>query len=91
MEPRGCHSFPLFMVSGFEKTTGHLKARQCDLNDCVEGYEGDSQTDVAHIRYFCFVSVTVQTRIETEKRDLLERENSGGPGVLSDSSELQFV
>lgn len=55
------------MFSGFEKTTGHLKARQRDVNDCVEGYEGDSQMDVAHICYFCFVSVTVQTRIETEK------------------------
>lgn len=42
------------MFSGFEKTTGHLKARQCDLNDCVEGYEGDSQIDVAHIMLFLF-------------------------------------
>lgn len=79
------------MLSGFEKTTGRWKARQCDLNDCVEGYEGDFLMDVAHIRYFCFVSVMVQTRIETEKCDLLERENLGGPGVLSNSSELQFV
>lgn len=37
------------------------------LNDCEEGYEGGSQIGVAHIRYFCFVRVTVQIRIETEK------------------------
>lgn len=61
MEP---HSCPLFMFSGSEKTAGHLKARQSDSNDCVEG---ESQIDVTHICYFCFISVTGQTGIETEK------------------------
>ena len=65
-EPRRCHSFPGSCLVGLRRQLATWRPGS-DLNDCEEDYEGGSQIGVAHICYFCFVRVTVQIRIETEK------------------------
>lgn len=66
MEPRRCHSFPGSCLVGLRRQLATWRPGS-DLNDCEEGYEGGSQFGVAYLRSLCFVSVTVKTRIKTEK------------------------